>query len=50
LAIASGQVSDEGRGIDAAMVRRKLLKRVDVRTELAALTDEPTIDLSSSRF
>jgi two-component system chemotaxis sensor kinase CheA len=40
------EVSDDGRGIDAAMVRRKASERgLMSRTELAALTDEQAIDL-----
>jgi two-component system chemotaxis sensor kinase CheA len=40
------EVSDNGRGIDAAIVRRKASERgLMSRTELAALTDEQAIDL-----
>jgi two-component system, chemotaxis family, sensor kinase CheA len=40
------EVSDDGRGIDAAVVRRKASeRRLMSRTELAALSDEQAIDL-----
>ena len=40
------QITDDGRGIDPALIRRKALqKRLMPREELAALTDEQVIEL-----